>query len=407
MLKGVCRLALPDGLVLLAVALLLQARILPKSALPFVHVFPYVVFAVGLALSGLFRRSRIFFTLLVLALAEHTLVWMVPRLAVAGAYRAIFDALALLLPINVLVFALTRDAAVVSPRGRWVTAFIVLQVLTVRWIVFTQPTRAASLLERSFVDARSSDWSRISQPALLAFALAWLVLLVRLLARPRAVERAFFWTLVAAFLALNRGGARHVTSTYFATGGLILVIAVLETSYTMAYRDELTDLPGRRAFNEALLSLGNSYAVGMLDIDHFKQFNDNYGHRAGDQVLRMVAGKLANVAGGGKAYRYGGEEFAVLFGGKSVEEALPYLERLRKTIEEASFTVRGAERRGKRGLRRRGRKKQTTVTVSIGAAACNGRMLVPEQVVRAADLALYRAKAKGRNCTIASDFLSS
>jgi diguanylate cyclase (GGDEF)-like protein len=366
-----------------------------------------VIFAVGLALSGLFHRSRIFFTLLVLALAEHILVWMPPRLAVAGAHRAIFDALALLLPINVLAFALTRDAGVASPRGRWAAAFIVLQVLTVRLLVFTQPARAASLLERSFVDAPSSDWSRISQPALLAFALAWLVLLARRIARPRAVERAFLWTLVAVFLALHRGGARHVTSTYFATGGLILVMAVLQTSYSMAYRDELTDLPGRRAFNEALLSLGNSYAVGMLDIDHFKQFNDHYGHRAGDQVLRMVAGKLANVTGRGKAYRYGGEEFAVLFGGKSVEEALPCLEELRKTIEQVRFTVRGAERRGKRGLRRRSREKQPTVTVSIGVAACHGRLLAPDQVVRAADLALYRAKAKGRNCTIASEFLSS
>ena len=60
----------------------------------------------------------------------------------------------------------------------------------------------------------------------------------------------------------------------------------------MAYHDELTGLPGRRALNEALLRVGSRYAVAMVDVDHFKHFNDAYGHEVGDQVLRMVAAQL-------------------------------------------------------------------------------------------------------------------
>ena len=112
----------------------------------------------------------------------------------------------------------------------------------------------------------------------------------------------------------------------------------------MAYRDQLTGLSARRALNEALQRVGGQYTVAMVDIDHFKKFNDRYGHDIGDQVLRMVAAKLAEVGGGGRAFRYGGEEFTILFPGRAVDESLPYLERIRKAVEETRFTVRGPGR---------------------------------------------------------------
>ena len=83
----------------------------------------------------------------------------------------------------------------------------------------------------------------------------------------------------------------------------------------------------------------------MVDIDHFKKFNDTYGHETGDQVLRLVASKLASVTGGGRAYRVGGEEFSILFPGKSVKEVLPHLELLRSVIEASHFQLRGGQER--------------------------------------------------------------
>ena len=80
---------------------------------------------------------------------------------------------------------------------------------------------------------------------------------------------------------------------FWAASGAVLLIALLETSYKMAYHDELTQLPSRRALNEALLKLPDWYTVAMVDVDHFKKFNDTYGHAAGDQALRLVASRLA------------------------------------------------------------------------------------------------------------------
>ncbi len=156
----------------------------------------------------------------------------------------------------------------------------------------------------------------------------------------------------------------------------------------------------------------------MVDIDHFKRFNDTYGHDTGDQVLRLVAASLSRVTGGGQAYRCGGEEFNILFPGKTTAEVVDHLEQLRKAIESSEFRMRGGDRRHvPRGpdrrngrARSRARKGQAireltqekspaplSVTVSIGVATSAREESDPERVLQAADKALYRAKANGRN----------
>ncbi|MGH9858754.1 MAG: GGDEF domain-containing protein, partial [Candidatus Acidiferrales bacterium] len=139
---------------------------------------------------------------------------------------------------------------------------------------------------------------------------------------------------------------------------------------------------------------------GMVDIDHFKKFNDTYGHDAGDQVLRKVAIHLAAVSGGGRAFRYGGEEFTVVFPGLSDKEAQPFLEALRVRIEDAGFRLRGALRPKRKPKERRARVrggKKVHVTVSIGVAEYGGKLDSAQAVIDAADRALYRAKEAGRN----------
>jgi diguanylate cyclase (GGDEF)-like protein len=400
-LRTLLALAFPGGVLLLAATAMMHFEIVPEPAWEFLPYFAYLVFAVALVLSVMFNRSRVFFAMLTLVITDLTLRWIMPRMAAAGVDRIVFDALAFLLPLNLLALAFANDRGIVTGRGRLRLGFIGLQAIAVAVICLPQQAAAAALLQYSFIDPGVPEWSRVSQPALLSFVVGGTVLLVRLLKRHRPVESGLFWTLVAAFVALNAGSSMHLSSTYFATGGLILAIAVVETSYSMAYRDELTDLPSRRAMNETLLKLGDTYAIGMVDVDHFKQFNDTYGHATGDQVLRMVASKMAEVSGG-KAFRYGGEEFAVIFAGMSVEEAFPKLQSLRQRIENSRFMVRGKDRR-KSGGRPNGRKRETNVTVSIGVAASRPEEnLTPEQIIKLADRALYQAKKSGRNCVMVS-----
>jgi diguanylate cyclase (GGDEF)-like protein len=113
----------------------------------------------------------------------------------------------------------------------------------------------------------------------------------------------------------------------------------------------------------------------------------------------MVATRLATVGRGGKAYRYGGEEFSILFSGVSAAEATPALEAVREAVADTEFTVRKRlrPRRKPSPLPVRERPRHSVITVSIGVAEPGGRNKTPDQVLQAADRALYQAKEQGRN----------
>src|SRR2546428_9859806 len=210
-----------------------------------------------------------------------------------------------------------------------------------------------------------------------------------LLLSPPSAGRSFSWALLPAFLGLSqvRAGNPGFSTFYFATSALILIVAVVEASYHMAYQDSLTGLPARRALNEALLRLGGEYCVAMVEVDDFKRINDSHGHDVGDQVLRMVAAKLAQVGGGGKAYRYGGEEFAVIFAGKSAEQCLPDLDASRRLVQETKFILRSrlrAKRKREKVLVEKGPGRRVLITVSIGVAEKDQRHTKADQGAKAA-----------------------
>ena len=238
----------------------------------------------------------------------------------------------------------------------------------------------------------------MGQPALAAFALAAVLVAAGRTFAAATTANGYLWTLLAAFLAFTSRDALD-RSLFVAAAAGILVIAAVELSYVLAYHDGLTGLPGRRALNEALARLGGAYAIAMVDVDHFKRFNDTYGHEVGDEVLRTVATRLADALPEGAVYRYGGEEFAVLFGGASCDTCVPLLERAREAVAREPFTVRRRLRPRKKPAAPRPKKRrhQETITVSIGVAERDKRHGNAEDVVRAADQALYRAKENGRN----------
>ncbi len=397
------RLTMPGGLVVMIAVLVAVLGVFSgTSAERIVRYSPYIILGAGLLLSAVFRRSRLFFAFLVLALAESAAEWVAPAQSSGEARRVIRHVVALLLPLNFVVLAYSRDRGVVSRAGkRWLAA-IATQIAVIASLCVAGVAHVVARVDRDFLPKRFTDWSGVAQPVLIAYVIAAGILITLLVRRNRPVESSLLWSLVALALAFRAGATGVSAAIYFSAAGMALMVAVVETSYAMAYRDELTQLPSRRALNEALLQLGQTYSIAMLDVDHFKKFNDTYGHDSGDHALRMVASKLAHVSGGGRAYRYGGEEFAVVFPGKSLAEAAVAMDKLRRVIEHASFVVRGKERRTVRGKAWRNGDMETSVTASIGVAQSAEGRTDPADVMKSADKALYRAKSKGRNCTVAA-----
>lgn len=187
---------------------------------------------------------------------------------------------------------------------------------------------------------------------------------------------------------------------------IALVITVLlglsVQMLNLAYIDELTQLPGRRALLADMRKLGRRSAITMLDVDHFKKFNDTYGHDVGDQVLRLIAVQL-NQEPGCKAYRYGGEEFTLLFKHDDEARLSDHLESVRQRIATYQLHLRSKQRpsRSQQGKQRRGQSsgKRVRVTVSLGCAIRQSGESTTAMIKRA-DTLLYKAKKAGRNRAI-------
>ncbi len=393
-LKKLASLVGLEGVLLVAMVVYVGTAATPDS----VRFFPYAVFAAGLLTSWRFRRSRVLFSFLVLAFADRGILLYVGD--VPDPFSAVFQAVAFLVPINIAGIALIAERGTFTPVGQARLAAILLQASAVMLLASWTPGWVNGGLHLSPLPDSWFVWSPITQPALLMFVATFGLLITRLVLRPNATGRGFLWALIASFLALStlRGGP--VPTMYFSTAGLILIMSVIEASYFMAYRDGLTGLPARRALNEDILRLSGQYTIAMVDVDSFKNFNDRYGHEVGDQVLRKVASQLESVGGGGKAYRYGGEEFALLFPERDPGEVLSHLERVRVSIEDAKFALRGKDRPKEKPENPNSSPKppkKVSVTVSIGAAGRSDHRSAPSEVITFADRALYQAKKAGRN----------
>ena len=392
---------LPEAPIILAALIYTQAKWLQDLVAPLAPFFPYAVFGAGVLLGWRFHRSRLLFALLLVTLADRTLLYFaaghgLPR------DRVVLQAIGVLLPLNLAALSLTAERGVLTPPGLARFALVLGQLALVAILDREAPGATAALLHTRLLPQWLFEWSSLADPALLAFFVAGGLVAATQLMSPTQTGRSFAWALIPTFFGLStvRPGNPGFSTFYLATGALILIVAVAEASYHMAYQDSLTGLPARRALNEALLRLGGQYTVAMLDVDHFKRINDHHGHDVGDQVLKMIAAKLAQVGGGGKAYRYGGEEFAVIFAGRGAESCLPDLEALRQMVDDTRFILRArfrSKKKKEKVLTDRGPGQRVPVTISIGVAEKNERHTKWDQVVKAADRALYRAKEGGRN----------
>ena len=354
-----------------------------------------------------FNRGRPFIVLASLLAAFGGYTLALEFGADSFAARAVFTAAAILVPLNFLLALIFPEHGVSHHFNyRWLMLGVV-EIVFVTWVA----SAGRSSLSGTAWESMLGHWLLRAPPmpilGRLLFVAAFAAALWRAWPRlprthTRPLDTGLVGALLAFFIACEWAGTSGAFGAFMGAAGTILLVSLLQESHRLAFRDELTGLPSRRALEERLHGLGPVHAVAMLDVDHFKKFNDTHGHDIGDQVLRLVAARLARAEGGGTAYRYGGEEFCILFPELRLADALPQVEKICAEIAAYQMAVRRSDRpadpeAGTKLRRLRSPEKTLSVTVSIGVAEPDDQRSTPAEVLIAADRALYRAKEAGRN----------
>jgi diguanylate cyclase (GGDEF)-like protein len=183
------------------------------------------------------------------------------------------------------------------------------------------------------------------------------------------------------------------------SAALIVFVSLVQASFQTTYRDELTGVSGRLAYEEAMAQLPGKFALAVVAIDQLKSYAGTHGKPVVDQILKIIAPRIQAACQGGRVFHVSGEEFTLLFPHQSAMEALVALDGVRKAIESASLLLRSRDRvvDNTRGAKSpRGKDEVIPVTVSIGVAEPSGEASL-DLVIKTAYRALYEAKSGGGN----------
>jgi diguanylate cyclase (GGDEF)-like protein len=372
------------------------------------YLIPYILFILSAVLGLRINQTRIFFIMI---------LWLLIYFIISNPSFALLDKhnlgqfsklLSLILPFMIMLIFLFNEDHILGTGSLIRSLSIILLLILAIWASISRP----QFLNKFIVFNKVLRFENWALPDLLWLPFSGIIILFFM---PNLKERSIIpfkiavaISLIPLLLVLNTISIRTMNSeikVFISISFTFIAILSLYTIYRVywekAYIDELTVLPNRRAFNEQLKKLGKNYTIAMIDIDHFKNFNDTYGHTEGDNVLRFIAKHIKDRIKG-SVFRYGGEEFSVLFKRGRINEVYWQLDRMRQKLALKDFYIRLPEKdrknkseqdRGKRSSKT----KKVKLTVSIGMAQKTVNLKNVEEVIKKADKALYDAKNKGRN----------
>lgn len=384
---------IPGGVIFLSLLGFIELGYLDKLTSNTIEVYSIIVLASSLLMGLSFKRSRLLYAVILLALAGFILHKNNVTLNLNLFLISLF------LPLNFFVVYNMHERGVLQFSFWKYSIMLIIQILLYLYISGHEKVFADNVFDVSTIEQPFLSSLLLSKFCLGVYLSVLIYFVADFILKKDFSDSGFFWSFLATMLTFNTSFNTESQIFCLTSSGFILLVSFVLRSYDVAYKDKLTQLPSRRSFDEAIADLRGKYSIGLIDIDFFKKFNDKYGHDVGDQVLKMVASRLSKVGGGGKAYRYGGEEFAILFSNKDKKYSYEHLEELRKDIGIQQFSVRGKKRPKKKPMIPVFFSKDKTekITVSIGVAENTEKLSLVEDVIKAADNALYKAKKEGRN----------
>ncbi|WP_087016441.1 GGDEF domain-containing protein [Thaumasiovibrio subtropicus] len=343
------------------------------------HIIPSLMIGMTAIMAAVFHKPKLFFAMLLLfanyALLEAVHDYLAPELLAVTTGLSIY-----ITNINLIALDSKPKRRILSKTGALYGLVLILQM---GW---------GALVIGHLADAPNPETTLIWIPRIYSqhcsalnifFGVTAMSYMFWRFKRSPSVSRLALFTCAMTINATPLVWSNPLSFSLMYTLCALLTCSILVNhSRVLAYRDMLTGVGSRRALDAALQHTYGTFTIAMLDIDHFKSINDKYGHDGGDIVLEEMGKVLKSSLQKAATFRYGGEEFAILFYGHSREQCFETLERLRKRISHLSVELPTNH--------------HLRITASIGLADSLDSEDA-EAVLRNADRALYRAKHAGRN----------
>jgi len=382
----------PFILVVTAWTLAIKSESMGVAAQSLFSVLPYVFAVLAIILSTWYQNSNSFFftCLLLISYIYMTVLSKTPAML----FETI-SILSVLLPINAVWLSFSQERGIISTYGRNKAIIIGAQVL---WALISIMTKSSIKIPAEF----SLPIINLKAPAIVLYIVCIFVLLMNYIFKGQYLSLIFVAVLIETFIMLHFAHRHLIVAIFMSSIFVIMVLALIEIFYSLAFYDPLTGVFSRRALEQEFLKLRGSYIIAMVDLDHFKKINDTYGHDVGDQVLKMVATVLRQYAGTSRVFRYGGEEFVAIFTEMSYNQAVFKMDNVRKLIANRKFVIRDKNRPEVKPdnvtTSHNAFQNTINITVSIGLSQKNNLLKTPYEVLKKADEALYKSKNSGRNC---------
>lgn len=393
--------ALCFSLILMALCIV-WLELIPSYGYYFLLQSTFVFLLIGLVLSAYFNKSKLFVLLLFPLFFNLALAFPTTLFTKLGTH-AFWYITPLSFSLGYLFIYTLQERGLKSSFGliRFSLGVIILGISFLALKFFSPAMQKA--FETSFLHVTITALFKAPDFVVIMGMIALVFIFLISFLFKASTQKAPLWMLTALLIPTFWWHHQYPFILFSFMASLIAIVALMHDAYQMAYVDTLTGVKGRRALEESFLHLGSTYTIAMVDIDHFKKFNDTFGHDIGDEVLKLVATLISEVPRA-KVYRYGGEEFALVFHSIKSDDTLLVLEDLRGKIVKRGFVIRDKNRpatKKEMPPQKEQKVKKERLSVSIGFAhARKGKS--PQEILKLADIALYKAKESGRNCVISA-----
>lgn len=372
----------------------------------------FTITGISLFLCVWFKQDQPFFLLFITIIAYLLIDYFSGHQHDSNYYTLVaYPLMCILYPINICILTQTRHHTFFLPTFIQKIVILAVEIVSIYFLTYFIPSLFGETVNICFQENISkifnfsfgllSDFQMAIPPiSFLVFMGCFAYSIFKANSKFDYLHCAYLAVFFLTFLSFYFISVRGVPTSLFLAGIGCVLLALLQTSHTMAFLDELTNIPGRRALMSTLLQYDKQlYTLAMIDIDFFKRLNDSYGHEVGDQGLRMISARLVELSKTGHLYRYGGEEFVLLFLHRKLEEVLDEIEETREIISTSDFFLRPHKKSIIAGIEKYPYMASIKITLSIGVSEKRPGES-PEDVMNIADQALYKAKQTGRNKTV-------